>query len=83
MATADLRRLLYANTMGLVAAVRDAVVRGGASAKPQITSDELERRIVKRRIEIIRPVRQFAVQLMQAPFFKDFARGILKRSQSM
>jgi hypothetical protein len=85
MQTSDLRGLLFQNTTRLIAAVKDAIAdrpRAGETTV-KIMSDVLEKRIADRAVELTRPAKQFAVQLMQTPFFKDFARGLLRRSQSV
>jgi hypothetical protein len=83
MTTADIRRLFYQNTTNLTAALRDTLAEGPRGNTVHIVSDVLEKKIAQRRVELVRPVKVFAVKLMQTPFFKEFARGLLTRSQSI
>jgi hypothetical protein len=82
MGTADLRGLLYANTRRVVAAVHDTVVDRPRAARTTISSDTLENKIIERGVKLARPVRQFAMQLMQTPDFGDFACALLRMSRS-
>jgi hypothetical protein len=84
MGNCDLRNVLTANTNLLTCAVKDGMCEGRRNGHKRfrISSDELEKRILARKVVLARPVKVFVIEFMRSAYFKSFLRGLLPRSQS-